>query len=102
MNDVEMYGVEVGMLVHHVKVFHEAGVVVSIDRNLRDVTTCTVAWGYKSLNEVRASQGVCLDTVWTNKLVPAYPPVRHQVVLSSPSSAADLEVTPLYGLLSEY
>jgi len=47
------------------------GFVMNVDNNLKDVTTCSVVWGYNSYKDALTAvlkEPKLLDTQWTNKL----------------------------------
>lgn len=60
---MNQYNVDVGDTVCHVKDYELIGQVVSIDRNLDDITTCLVVWDGSESTDIQ----------WTNKLVSLEP-----------------------------
>jgi hypothetical protein len=55
----ELYGLDIGDRVCHVKDDTLIGVITEIDDNLPDITTCRVLWAGETETDIQ----------WTNKLV---------------------------------
>lgn len=55
--------------VSHVKDTNLKGVVVHVDENLKDITTCNIAWGCNTVEEALAVDISETDIQWTNKLI---------------------------------
>lgn len=60
--------VEYGDKVTHIKDDSLNGVVIDVDDNLIDVTTCLVVWGVETLEEALKLKDDA-DIQWTNKLM---------------------------------
>lgn len=54
-------------VVNHIKDNDMKGIVIHIDDNLEDITTCRVAWDCLTKEEALACKET--DVQWTNKLV---------------------------------
>lgn len=65
MNDLKLFDT-----VQHIKDDSITGIITHIDDNLKDVTTCNVAWNVKNIDEAIVKHSNSdVDIQWTNKLV---------------------------------
>lgn len=53
----------------HVKDTNLKGIVVHVDNNLKDITTCNVVWDCNTVEEALAVSINNSDIQWTNKLI---------------------------------